>query len=364
MTELAATARPVPSRNEGGLLPAIDPIVSLPIVTLLPFSRCNCRCAMCEIWKEKNGVALSRHDVERLLPDLLRLGTRRVVLSGGEPLMHPDLFGLVAPVKEAGIGLTLLSSGLLLERFAIAIAATFDDVVVSLDGPSDVHDAIRGVPGAFERLRRGVAALRAGSPVPFLSGRCTVQLGNLARLRQTIAAAHAIGLERISFLAADTTSDAFGRASGWDETSRSRVVPPPSDLSTLEEELALLEEENGDDLASWFVAESGPKLRSRLLDHFRALLCDGAFAESTCNAPWVSAVVESDRTLRPCFFHPAYGRIDGEAGLADLLNGEAALGFRRGLDVAANPVCVRCPCRLNLRGGTEGSALTRPGGAA
>jgi Fe-coproporphyrin III synthase len=361
MTKLAATARPVPSRNEGDLLPTIDPIVSLPIVTLLPFSRCNCRCAMCDIWKEKNGVALSRHDVERLLPDLRRLGTRRVVLSGGEPLMHPDLFGLAALLKGAGIGLTLLSSGLLLERFATKIAATFDDVVVSLDGPPGVHDAIRGVPGAFERLRRGVATLRAGSPVPFLSGRCTVQLGNLARLRQTVAAAHAIGLERISFLAADTTSDAFGRASGWDEASRCRVVLAPSDVSTLEEELSLLEAQMGDDLDSGFVAESGAKLRSRLLDHFRSLLGDGAFPPSTCNAPWVSVVVESDQTVRPCFFHPAYGRIDGKTGLADLLNGETALGFRRGLDVAADPVCIRCPCRLNLRTGTEGSDLTRPG---
>jgi len=354
VTELSATARPVPSRKLEGVLPPVDPIFSLPVVTLLPFSRCNCRCAMCDIWKEKNGVALSRHDVERLLPDLLRLGTQRVVLSGGEPLMHPDLFGLVLPLKNAGIGLTLLSSGLLLERFAAEIAATFDDVVVSLDGPAGVHDAIRGIPGAFERLRRGVASLRSAAPVPFLSGRCTVQRGNLARLRETVAAARTLGLDRVSFLAADTTSEAFGRASGRDEGSPSRVLPMPSDLPALDEELALLEEENKDDLASGFVAESGAKLRSRLLDHFRALLGGGAFPESTCNAPWVSAVVESDRTVRPCFFHPAYGRIDGEAGLGELLNGEAALGFRRALDVATDPVCVRCSCRLNLRGGAEG----------
>lgn len=354
MTELAAAARPVPSRAEGALLLAVDPIVSLPIVTLLPFSRCNCRCAMCDIWKEKNGAALSRHDVERLLPDLARLGTRRVVLSGGEPLMHPDLFGLVAPLREAGIGLTLLSSGLLLERHAPAIAATFDDVVVSLDGSAGVHDAIRGVPGAFERLRRGVHALRGGAPVPALSGRCTVQRENLAQLRATVAAARDLGLGRISFLAADTTSPAFGRASGWEEASRLRVVPDADDLARLSTELDRLEEENGDDLASGFVSESAAKLRARLLAHFRAVGGGAPFPASSCNAPWVSAVVETDLSVRPCFFHPAYGRI-GEDGLAAALNGEAALRFRRSLDVASDPVCLRCPCRLNLRDGAGGT---------
>jgi MoaA/NifB/PqqE/SkfB family radical SAM enzyme len=352
MTELAAAARPVPSREEAALVPAADPVTSLPILTLLPFSRCNCRCAMCDIWKERNGNALSRHDVERLLPDLARLGTRRVVLSGGEPLMHPDLFGLVRPLKDAGIGLTLLSSGLLLERFAAPVAATFDDVVVSLDGPAAVHDAIRGVPGAFDRLRRGVAALREGSPVPSLSGRCTVQKENLSRLRDTVAAAHEIGLHRISFLAADTTSPAFGRAAGISPASLDRVVPDAAGLLALEAELDLLEAEHGDDPASGFVAESAAKLRERLLGHFRACAGIAPFAPASCNAPWVSAVVETDLSVRPCFFHPAYGRL-GDEGLEQVLNGEAALGFRRALDVASDPVCLRCPCRLNLRRGEE-----------
>lgn len=352
MTELAAAARPVPSRQNGALLPATDPVSSLPILTLLPFSRCNCRCAMCDIWKERNENALSRHDVERLLPDLARLGTRRVVLSGGEPLMHPDLFGLVLPLKEAGIGLTLLSSGLLLERFAARVAAAFDDVVVSLDGPPVVHDAIRGVPGAFDRLRRGVAALCAGNPVPSLSGRCTVQKANLSRLRDTVAAAREIGLHRISFLAADTTSPAFGREAGWAPQSRDRVVPDAAGLLALESEIDRLEAEHGGDLASGFVAESAAKLRSRLLAHFRACAGDTPFPAATCNAPWVSAVVETDLAVRPCFFHPAYGRLGAE-GLEPVLNGEAALRFRRALDVATDPVCLRCPCRLNLRHGEE-----------
>ena len=100
-------------------------------------------------------------------------------------------------------------------------------------------------------------------------------------------------------------------------------------------------------------ATAASATQARRMRDIRAVGGEGSFPSSSCNAPWVSAVVETDLSVRPCFFHPAYGRI-GEGGLAAVLNGEAALLFRRSLDVASDPVCLRCPCRLNLRHGEGG----------
>lgn len=350
MTTLSRTGRPVPSRGVAGLpLPARDPIERLPIVTLFPYARCNCRCLMCDIWKERGSASVGATDAAALLADLARLGTERVVLSGGEPLMHPDLFALVRPLREAGLGVTLLSSGLLLSRFAREIARWVDDVVVSLDGPREVHDLVRRVPRAFDRLAEGVEAVRAAGPGVTLSGRCTVQRANLLHLRATVAAAREVGLSRVSFLAADVTSDAFNRPGGWGAEERAAVLPAREDLPALAAELDALEREEARAFATGFVAEGPQKLRERLLAHFAALLGEGPFPESRCNAPWVSAVVEADGSVRPCFFHPAYGNLSESASLPALLNGGAALAFRRSLDVATDPTCVRCTCRLNLR---------------
>lgn len=350
MTTLSRDGRPVPTPGKSGApLPALDPIERLPILTLFPFARCNCRCVMCDIWKERSSTSLSVADVEALLPDLARLGTERVVLSGGEPLMHPDLFALVRPLREAGLGVTLLSSGLLLARFAGEIAAHVDDVVVSLDGPREVHDAIRRVPRAFDRLAEGVAAVRSAGPGVTLSARCTVQRANLRHLRTTVAAAREIGLARVSFLAADVTSEAFNRPGGWSKEERGAVLPAHEDLAVLAAEVEALEREEAEAFATGFVAESPAKLRERLLSHFAALLGEGPFPVSRCNAPWVSAVVEADGTVRPCFFHASYGSLRAGTGLPALLNGDRALAFRRSLDVATDPTCLRCICRLNLR---------------
>ena len=63
-------------------------------------------------------------------------------------------------------------------------------------------------------------------------------------------------------------------------------------------------------------------------------------------APWASAVLEADGTLRPCFFQPPVGNVR-ETPIRTLLNG-AMVRFREGLDVAKDATCQRCVCSLRV----------------
>ena len=357
-------------------LPCADPITRLPLLVLYPHSRCNCRCLMCDIWRDHGRRELSPADLARWLPEWRRLGVERVVLSGGEALLHSDLWRLCEPLRAAGIGITLLSTGLLLARDAARLTAFCDDVVVSLDGPREVHDRIRNVPRAFDRLAAGVAAVRAaGGAAVSVSGRCTVQRANYRKLRATVAAAHAVGLERLSFLAADVTSEAFNRPGGWDDRRAAEIALQTEDLEPLAAELAALSRDCAADFAGGFLAESPAKLERRLLQHFAALLGRADFHPNTCNAPWVSAVIEADGTVRPCFFQPPLGNLltgagageerarPGDGGLAAILNSPAAVAWRRGLDVERDAICRRCVCSLCLRQGGRDGATAGLGGA-
>src|SRR5712692_44062 len=117
MTELIP--RPTP-RPTGALppLPRLDPISELPIVVLYPHSRCNCRCLMCDIWRNTGRQEIASAEVREWLPEFRRLGVRRVLLSGGEPLMHSDVWALCEALRSESIGITVLSTGLLLRRYA------------------------------------------------------------------------------------------------------------------------------------------------------------------------------------------------------------------------------------------------------
>jgi MoaA/NifB/PqqE/SkfB family radical SAM enzyme len=308
-------------------------IETLPILVLNPHNRCNCRCVMCDIWKRDTAQEITRAQLEAQLESIERLGVEWVVFTGGEALMHSDLHGLCAPLRERGIRLTLLSSGLLLERYAAQIIEDFDELIVSLDGPAPVHDRIRRVDRAFDRLRAGVeriGALRPGFPI---AARCTVQRENAGALLDTWRAAHEIGLNSISYLAADLTSDAFNRFPG----AVPDIAPDPALLAAEIDRLIATGECGG------FIAESPAKLR-RIAHHFR-----GEFESPVCNAPWVSAVVEADGAVRPCFFQPPIGRLASGITLRDVLNGPEAIAFRQRLDIATNSICQRCVCSLNKR---------------
>jgi Fe-coproporphyrin III synthase len=342
---------PQPTQTRGDRhvpLPRLDPVTTLPILILFPHSRCNCRCLMCDIWRDPARTELQVEKIASWVAEWRALGVKRVVLSGGEALMHSRLWELCDHLRAADIGITILSTGLLLKRHAAELVKRCDDVVVSVDGPQRIHDVIRNVPRAFELMREGIAAVKdAGNHVQ-VTGRTTVQRSNFRALRETVAAAHELRLDKISFLAADVSTDAFNRPGGWQEERVGQVALEREDIPLLAAELDALERECADDFASGFIAESPAKLRQRLLQYYSALLGDGDFVPNNCNAPWVSSVIESDGTVRPCFFQPALGNIHTAGSLGAILNSPEAIGWRRGLDVERDAICRKCVCTLSL----------------
>jgi len=329
-------------------------IQTLPVLVLFPHNRCNCRCVMCDIWRIRQTMELTRRDLERHLESLLALRVRWVVFSGGEPQLAHDFGALGNLFQQRGIRVTLLTAGLLLETHAAEVLESVDDVIVSLDGPAEIHDRIRGVPRAFERLARGVGALRDIRPSIGIAGRCTVQKLNAGCLRETVRAARQIGLDSISFLAADLTSEAFNRPGSWTPEQQSGIALNAEEVCGLEQEIESLIRQHADEITAGYIVETPEKLR-RIARHFRAYLGQAPPRAPCCNAPWVSAVVEADGTVRPCFFHRALGNIH-ENALAAILNGEDAINFRRSLDVATNPVCQRCVCSLYLKPEAQSTA--------
>jgi MoaA/NifB/PqqE/SkfB family radical SAM enzyme len=317
----------------------------MPVLVLNVNSRCNCRCVMCDIWKRESGTEMRVADLESHHAAWLRLSVRWVIFTGGEPLLHSDLHHLCALFRQDNIRLTLLTTGLLLNKRAAEVAELFDDIIVSLDGPAPVHDAIRRVNGAFGLIAKGVVAVRSFRPEMRISGRTTVQRANHRYLPETVASAKQIGFNSISFLAADVTSEAFNRPQQWTPARQSEIALAPDEVAELDKAMEQLIRTHADDIESGYIAESAAKLR-RIVAHFRAYLNQSDEESPLCNAPWVSAVIETDGSVRPCFFHPAIGNIN-DAALDAVVNGEKAREFRRGLDIPNNSICRRCVCSLN-----------------
>ena len=312
----------------------------LPLLIFSPTSRCNSRCISCDWWKHDGADDLTRAEIDAVADGLPALGTRVVAFSGGEPLLRPDVFDLAHQFRSRGMSLQLLTSGVLLERFADRVAEHFRRVYISLDAATEpLYEAIRGV-NALAAVGRGVARLRRVAPVVPVMARATLHRANFRELPRLIEHAKTIGVRGISFLPADVSSRAFGREQAPDPASLAL------DRDEIEDFRAVVEHTIARyhaDFESGFVAESPDKLR-RLPQYYAALAGDAPFPRVECNAPWVSVVLDADGWVRPCFFHPAVGTVRREP-LATILR-TSLPAFRRTLDVGTSPVCTRCVCSM------------------
>lgn len=317
----------------------------LPLLIFYPTGRCNSRCVSCDWWKQSGEDDLTLGEIATVAEALPALGTRLVVFSGGEPLLRPEVFHAAHLFRAQGMTLHLLTSGVLLERFADRVAQHFRRVIVSLDATSaTLYERIRGVD-ALATVGRGVAGLRRVAPDVPLSGRATLHRANFRELPRLIEYAKALGLDRISFLPADISSPGFGRATAPD-ANLAPLAALALDAEDVAEFEAIVERTIGvyaSDFESGFVAETPEKLR-RLPRYYAALRGAEPFPRVTCNAPWISVVVEANGSVRPCFFHGSIGNVR-QSPIATIV-ARNLRAFRESFDVGADPVCVRCVCSL------------------
>ena len=334
---------------------ATDRTIALPILVFFPTARCNSRCVSCDWWKATGATDLTLDEIRRLADELRGLRTRLVAFSGGEPTLRRDVYDIAALFRARGMRLHLLTSGLFLERDAAAVVQQFEQVTISLDGHTAAqYERIRGVNG-LSLIERGVKRLKTLSPRMPVRARCTVHRYNFRELPRLIEKARAMGLDGISFLAADVSSEAFGRASQGNGVGAKTSLRTASSTSGLLlngdqiDEFARVVEHTivsrAADFESGFVAETPDKLR-RLPRYYAAQQGLGEFPSVRCNAPWASAVVEADGAVRPCYFHRVVGNVR-ENCLRQILAREM-VAFRRGLTVAEDATCRRCVCTLHV----------------
>ncbi len=131
-----------------------------PVVIWNLIRRCNLTCKHCySISADKDFTGeLSTEEVFAVMSDLKQFRVPVLILSGGEPLLHPDIFEISHRAKEMGFYVALSSNGTLIDETNIArIAAVgYDYVGVSLDGIKKTHDEFRRMAGAFDKSMHGI----------------------------------------------------------------------------------------------------------------------------------------------------------------------------------------------------------------
>jgi len=170
-----------------------------PVVIWNLIRRCNLACKHCYATSADIDFAgeLSTAEVFAVMDDLKAFGVSVLILSGGEPLLRPDIFDISQRAKEMGFYVGLSSNGTLINHSNIADIERigYDYVGVSLDGMRDTHDRFRRKQGAFDESIRGI--------------RLCQQAGIKIGLRFTLTQDNAAELPELLQLMRDETIDKF-----------------------------------------------------------------------------------------------------------------------------------------------------------
>lgn len=110
---------------------------------------CNLKCHYCGFWKNR-VVEINTESVMSLLYALKRMGTQRIQFTGGEPLLRDDIGQILMNCKRLGISTNINSNGILVPS-KIEELKNVDSLTLSLDGPKEIHDSIRG-EGVFDQV--------------------------------------------------------------------------------------------------------------------------------------------------------------------------------------------------------------------
>jgi len=134
---------------------------------------CNLRCGMCGQWSPEgymrgrkstasySGKEASFTDLKKII-DETAAHRAQIGIRGGEPLMYPRIIDLVTYIKSKGINLSVETNGVLLGKHAEAfVGLRVDHLTISVDGPEEIHDRVRGVKGTYKRLKENLRELEA-----------------------------------------------------------------------------------------------------------------------------------------------------------------------------------------------------------
>ena len=145
---------------------AIPPVrkPSGPVVIWNLIRRCNLTCKHCYSISADIDFPgeLSTAQIFTVMDDLKRFGVPVLILSGGEPLLRPDIFEISARAKAMGFYVGLSTNGTLIttDNIEQIAAIGYDYVGISLDGMRETHDRFRQKAGAFDASLNGIRLCR------------------------------------------------------------------------------------------------------------------------------------------------------------------------------------------------------------
>ncbi len=290
---------------------------------------------------------------KRLADEVAAHGVPWVGFRGGEPFLYPGFLDVLSHAKARGLSISIDTNGTLLDRHAEELARIgVDNLNLSVDGPEPIHDAVRGVPGGFARIRNGAAAVqeayrKRGRESPIKAIVFTISPDSYRGLGAMPDVARALGVPGIAIVPYYYFDEATGRA--YEKVMKEELGSDAGSWKGFHREASGVD---GDELASQLRqfneslgdVHSIPFMRYSERDYREWFgNCISPVGKLSCQNPWRLLDIQPNGDANFCVDFPDYviGNIADQT-LEAVWNSPRAEKFRAYLKTARLPICNRC----------------------
>ena len=325
-----------------------------PLIIWEPSYRCNLRCKMCFFYGSSGTVPVFKDEMSlseikkvfRNVKQSYRFSLPRIHMTGGEPLIHKHFPEIAAYLKKLGFTYSITSNFTALSDRVLSTMVRFppSDLRVSLDGPAEIHDKIRGVKGAFDNVMKNLGKIRkAGVFVP-VRFNCTICNDNIDYLEKMVDIAREnksdLNFQHLMFLDDKHIKQHYqfcekmfkcrpypiGSKGGLNAEEATRVIEKVKGIKKRNSNITFL-----------------PDLKVKEIKDYYLNL-EGYTYGSHCFSVWSEARISPNGKVYPCFdYYFGDLRINSFKGV---WNGGKARRFRKILKrMKLFPGCIRC-CKI------------------
>lgn len=286
-----------------------------PIIHVI--ENCNSACRMCDCWKTKEDKWISLALLQKLFAKLKEKGARAVMISGGEPLLHPEITEITKSASSLGLSVELNTNGINLDNNTWINEKIVDRVIISLDGfDAKSYQKYRGAR-AFDKIMNSVKELKKRSPSLKIGFRITLNRYTLDNFGLALELLKEYPIEGIGISPADVGSTSFSRSSMNDKRRDDLVellIPTFEEISRLEKVYAEgspiaqeIDAQNSAGKLSW----SSTQFR-KCIKFYRGIRENNPIFsdDQPCFFPKTSMILDYDGSMKHCFYSEPFGHIN------------------------------------------------------
>lgn len=309
-------------------------------VKMKVFYGCNLKCEMCNHWRERREPPLSASRFKEVISELGEMGTKKIHISGGEPMLRPQIPEFVELASSLGIKVTMTTNGTLVdkEKAKRLVEGGLRGINISIDSPvRKMHEKIRGVEGAFKATTKAVQLFQRYRHKGKLSIRINtvVSRTNFQTLESLPDLAHELGADGINLIPVD---DHCGEI-----------------LSMRKRDIALFNAEIGPRIAERALAlglivsdeEAFPfgQTESEVRMGRAGRYAFGYYDQHPCYAPWMHSLIDFNGNVYVCCMTreriPPIGNVRSQS-FREIWEGAAYQRIRLKMHPPALKPCRRC----------------------